>query len=140
MFYQNPPSFLGRDCFPNLSLLRTAFLLSLVAFSADARSQSYKSELETGGKVSLSVKSRNGRVSIIASDEQQKKVTIEATSAGLPVDAADLSTEAKGSSLNIEVRPRREQDRIDLVVRIPSRSKVNIESEEGAVDVVGNLE
>jgi VWFA-related protein len=139
MFFQNPASLSWRNSVPKLSSFLTA-LLCLGAFSADARSQSYKGELEAGEKVSLSVKSRNGRVSVIASDEQQKKVTIEATSTGLPVEAADLSTEAKGGSLNIDVRPRREQDRIDLVVRIPSRSKVIIESEDGAVDVVGNLE
>lgn len=100
----------------------------------------YKTEIDTGERVSLSVKSRNGRVSVIASDEQQKKVSIEATSTGLPVGSTDVVTAAKGGSLNIDVRPRREQDRIDLIVRIPSRSKVSIESEGGAVDVVGNVE
>src|SRR5262249_9652531 len=70
----------------------------------------------------------------------QNKVIIEATSTGLPVEASDVPTEAKHGSLNIDVRSRREQDRIDLVVRIPSRSKVTIESEDGAVDVVGNFE
>ncbi len=79
-------------------------------------------------------------MSVIASDEQQRKVTIEATSAGAPVDSADVQTTAKGDSLAIEVRARREQDRIDLIVRIPSRSKVRIDSEAGAVDVIGNLE
>jgi VWFA-related protein len=42
--------------------------------------------------------------------------------------------------VEVDVRARREQDRIDLVVRIPSRSKVRVESEAGAVDVVGNVE
>jgi len=90
----------------------------------NAFAQSFKSELETAEKVSLLVTSRNGRVSVIASDDQQKKVTIEATSSGLPVDPGDVVSVAKGASINIDVRPRREQDRIDVVVRIPSRSKV----------------
>ena len=98
--------------------------------------QSYSRELETSSeKVSLSIRNRNGRVSVIASDEQQKKVTIEATSAGAPVNSTDVQTAAKDGSLEIEVRARREQDRIDLIVRIPSRSKVRIDSEAGAVDV-----
>ena len=100
--------------------------------------QSYQRELDTSGKVSLSIKSRNGRVSVVAADEQ-KKVTIEATSAGRAVDSTDVQAAQKGESVAINVRDRGEQDRIDLVVHIPSRSRVKVESEAGAVDVVGNL-
>jgi VWFA-related protein len=42
--------------------------------------------------------------------------------------------------VEIEVRERRNKDRIDLVVRIPSRSKVTVETEAGSVDIVGNVE
>jgi len=53
----------------------------LAAFDVAAQStQGYRQELETGEKLSLSVKSRNGRVSVFASDEQTKNVTIEARS------------------------------------------------------------
>ena len=38
------------------------------------------------------------------------------------------------------MRDRREKDRIDVVVHVPARTKVKIESEAGAVDVVGNFE
>jgi VWFA-related protein len=101
--------------------------------------QTYQHEIETGDTVSLSVKSRNGRVSVIASDEQ-KKVTIEASSMGALVDLTDVHAVAKGGVVDIEVRDRRDNDRIDLVVHVPSRSKVKIESEAGSVDVVGNIE
>src|SRR6185312_7866501 len=47
---------------------------------------------------------------------------------------------AKGGDVNITVRDRREKDRIDLVVRVPVRTKVKVETEAGAVDVVGILE
>jgi VWFA-related protein len=102
--------------------------------------QSYQHEIETGDAVSLSVKSRNGRVSVIASDDQKKKVTIEASSMGALVDLTDVHAEAKGDVVDIEVRDRRDNDRIDLIVHVPSRSKVKIESEAGSVDVVGNIE
>ncbi len=105
-----------------------------------AFAQTFLRELEAPEKVSVSIKNRDGRVSVTASDEQQKKVTIEATSAGLPVEPSDVRVEAKGESIQIDVRARREQDRIDITVRIPSRSKVVVESEAGAVDVVGNVE
>lgn len=79
-------------------------------------------------------------MSVIAVDDLEKKVTLAASSPGAAVEAADIHTSAKGSSIDIEVRDRRDKDRIDLVVRIPARSKVKVEGEAGSVDVVGNFE
>jgi len=115
-------------------------VLSVVVFQLSAPAQTLQRQLEAPEKVSVSIKNRDGRVTVNASDEQQKKVTIEATSAGLPVGPSDVHVDAKGESIQIDVRARREKDRIDIVVRIPSRSKVTVESEAGAVDVVGNVE
>jgi VWFA-related protein len=112
----------------------------LLASTGVASAQSFVKELETPEKVSLSIKSKNGRVSVIASDDQQKKASIEARSAGKPIDSSEVKSEVKGNSLTIEVAERLNSDRIDLTVRVPSRSKVKIESEAGAVDVVGNFE
>jgi VWFA-related protein len=75
-------------------------------------------------------------VSVIAADEQKKNITIEASSPGALTDS-DIHTTAKGNTIDIEVHDRR--DRIDLVVRIPARSKVKVETEAGLVDIVGNV-
>ena len=115
-------------------------LVLLLGVGSSVFAQAYQRELDTPEKVSIIVKSRNGRVSVVASEEQQKKVTIEASSTGAAVDATDLLIEAKGASIEIDVRDRPERDRIDLVARIPVRSKVKVESENGAIDVIGNLE
>lgn len=117
-----------------------AAILSFPVFAFGASLQTYQREIDAGDKVTVVIKNRDGRVSVVASDDQERKVSIEATSAGLPVDAGDVTAETKGNRIEINVRERREQDRIDLVVRIPSRSKVEVESEAGAVDVVGNVE
>ena len=117
-----------------------ATILSFSVFAFGASLQTYQREIDAGDKVTVVIKNRDGRVSVVASDDQERKVSIEATSAGLPVDASDVTAETKGNRIEINVRERREQDRIDLVVRIPSRSKVEVESEAGAVDVVGNVE
>jgi len=120
--------------------LLIGLILLLVCAAEPAVAQTYRHEVDTGDKTTVSVKSRNGRVSVIATDDQQKKITLEATSAGALVDQTDVLTVAKGGDVNITVRDRREKDRIDLVVYVPARTKVKIESEAGAVDVVGNLE
>src|SRR4026209_28949 len=115
-------------------------LILLVGFCSSAFGQGYKSEIETPEKVSLVVKNIDGRVSVIASEEQQKKVTIDAKSTGAPVAAEDVKVESKGSDIHIDVRPRGEKNRIDLVVTIPTRSKVEVEGQAGAVDVIGSVE
>jgi VWFA-related protein len=141
MFYLNAPAAnLGRSYPRNTKLLFLFGLLVMPGLFSSVSAQSYRTELDTSEKISLTVKSRSGRVSVIASDEQKKKVSIEASSAGAPVSETDLHTVAKGSNLNIEVRDRRDKDRIDLIVRIPSRSKVIVDTQAGSVDIVGNVE
>lgn len=130
----------GRSLFPRLFLLSflAAVLIGLAGTSVSA--QSFHSELETPEKVTLVLRNRDGRVSVVATEEQQKKVSIEARSSGAPIDPTDIKFEAKGAHVEIEVRSRRPQDRIDIFVRVPIRSTVEIESEAGSVDVVGNVE
>lgn len=119
-------------------------VLSLAAvftsIAGQAHAQAYRQELDTPEKVSLKVKSRSGRVSVIAQDEQVKKVSIEANSSGAPVNASDVRVVAKENNIDIEVQDRRDRDRIDIIVRIPTRSRITIEGEAGSVDIVGNVE
>lgn len=112
----------------------------LAVFSCSALAQGFKQELEAPEKVELTVRNLDGRVSVIASAEQQKKVTVDARSAGDPIAPEDVKVEAKGANITVDVRPRGEKNRIDIVVTIPVRSKVNVEGKAGAVDVVGNVE
>jgi len=119
-------------------LAQLLFLLTGVCLSAFA--QGFKSELEAPEKVSLVVKNLDGRVSVVASEEQQKKVTIDARSTGLEVAPDDVKVVSKGGTFQIDVRPRGEKNRIDIVVTIPTRSKVEIEGQAGAVDVIGSVE
>ena len=124
---------------PKFIVLIGLLLLLIAAFDS-VSAQTYTREMDTAAKVSLSVKSRNGRVSVIASEDQLKKVSIEASSAGALVDSTDVHSVGKGGAINIEVRDRSDKNRIDLIVRIPSRSKVKVETQAGAVDIVGNVE
>lgn len=141
MLYRNPPAARPvRRCVPRTKSKALFGLLLLFAAVASVSAQTYRRDFDTAETVSLTVKSRSGRVSVIAIDGLQKKVLVEAGSPGLAVEPADVRTVAKGNSVDIEVRDRRDKDRIDLVVRIPPRSRVKVEGETGSVDVVGNLE
>ena len=120
--------------------LTLASALLLAVFSCTALAQGFKQELEAPEKVQLMVRNLDGRVSVIAAEAQQKKVTVDARSAGDAIAPDDVKVEAKGANITVDVRPRGEKNRIDVVVTIPVRSKVEIEGKAGSVDVVGNVE
>lgn len=130
--------------------------LSLCAW-AQASAQVFERELDAPGPVELRVKNRTGRVTVLAEDDL-KKVSLRATSAaGLGVGERDVRVTQGGGSFRVEVeregaaaRPadgrkvvasqaQVERERIDVVLRVPSRSRVWVETEAGAVDLVGNL-
>jgi VWFA-related protein len=141
MFYPKPPAARSvRRCISKTKIKTLFGLIILLSAATGVSAQTYRREFDTDETVSLTVKSRSGRVSVIAADDVQKKVTLEATSTGASIEPADVQAVAKGSSVNIEVRERRPNDRIDLVVHVPSRSRVKVEGEAGSVDVVGNVE
>ena len=122
-------------------LPRALFIaLLLTIFCGSAFAQGFKQELEAPEKIELTVRNLDGRVTVVASEEQQKKVTVDAKSAGDAIDPSDVKVEAKGGSFLVDVRPRGEKNRIDVVVTIPVRSKVDVEGKAGAVDIIGNVE
>jgi VWFA-related protein len=120
--------------------LTPVLLLLLAGSTCSAYAQGFKQELETVEKVTVSIKNVEGRVSVVASAEYQKKMSIEANSTGRSIAPEDVKVDSRGAKVTIEVRPRGEKDRIDLIVTIPERSKIEIEGLAGSVDVIGNVE
>src|SRR5688572_24733435 len=117
-----------------------ALLLILAGFACSAFAQGFKHELEVPEKVSVSIKNLEGRVTVFASAEHEKKLTVEAKSTGLAIAPEDVKVDPKGAKVTIDVRPRGENNRIDLIVTVPQRSKIEVEGQAGAVDVIGNVE
>ena len=116
-----------------LAIVIAAFVV--ISLPGSTNAQSYEREFSVGSKPSLTIKNRNGRVSVVTSDDQKDKALLQATSPGAPVTPSDISI----SGGVIAVRERRAADRIDLIVRVPARTRVRVESESGMVDVVGDL-
>jgi len=134
----------------NQTLLKLLCILSIGLFvclagTAAARAQVLERELAaTGGRVEIVVRNRAGRVTIVAAPaaEERKSVSLKAESPGQPVAEADVLTKASGGRIEIEVaesRSARERDRVDLLLRVPARSRVRIETGGGAADVSGPL-
>jgi VWFA-related protein len=126
--------------FAQVSSARIYILLVLLILVAPAApAQGLSREVEAPDKVSVSITNRNGRVSVTTGLDT-KKVIVNATSKGLTVGQDDVTTSVKGANVDIDVRARSEQNRIDLAVQVPPRARVKISSDSGAVDVVGNVE
>src|SRR5258708_15705401 len=77
-----------------------AFALCPVTMPA-VRAQAIQRELDTPEKVEVFIANRNGRVSVIAA-EDQKKVVVNASSTGAVVAAGDVRTTVKGNSVDID--------------------------------------
>ncbi|HEV2862623.1 MAG TPA: VWA domain-containing protein [Pyrinomonadaceae bacterium] len=117
--------------------------------------QAYERELDASGAVELRVRNRLGRVTVLA-EEEQKKVSLRATSPGKPFGEKDVRVEHSGGAVNVEVEReadaarisdgrkfsgnllQAERERIDVVLRVPARTRVRVETEAGAVDVLGH--
>jgi VWFA-related protein len=142
MFFQHLfPGIFSRLAFSLQRLFATGCgVIVLLCAANSTLAQGFEKEFNTAEKVTLTVKSLNGRVTVIASDEQEKIASVKATSTGAPIEPGDVRASGSGERVDIEVRSRRERDRIDITVRIPIRSRVKVEGEAGQVDVMGNVE
>ncbi|HEX8423886.1 MAG TPA: VWA domain-containing protein, partial [Pyrinomonadaceae bacterium] len=106
------------------------------------RAQGLEREFVAGAATVLSVKNLSGRVTIVAAaeGEERKSVSLRAESPGAAVGESDVVSKAAGGHIEIEVREgRAERDRVDLLLRVPQRVKVRVETRGGAVDVSGPL-
>lgn len=136
---------------------------------AHVRAQGFERELDVASEqLTLTVKNRTGRVTVQASEEQQKKLSIRARSPlDAPVSEKDVRVSTEGGRLEIKVEretavspavagngtggnssgtaPTRagaaslDRNRIDIVLLVPTRTRLRVETEGGAVDVVGPL-
>lgn len=120
-------------------LLIVCFVLLFCFPSITASAQqSFQKDFDAREKVEITITNRNGRV-ILVSSEEQEKVSVSAVSKGAAIGEKDLEISASGGKIEITVKERKEQDRIDLTVKTPKRAKVKITSDGGAVSVLGNL-
>ena len=88
-------------------------ILAVTTLSLPAFAQGYKTELETPEKVSIAIKNLDGKVSVIASEQQQKKVSIDASSTGAPVTTDDVKVDPHRNAI-LHQRAR-EPDRDNVV-------------------------
>jgi VWFA-related protein len=152
---------------PCARLLSKPFFAGLVLYAfvyacaggVVCRAQGFERELDAPEQVELVVKNRHGRVTVLASEEQQRKVSVRAASPGALPTERDVRVERVGARISINVERETgaptaavvgtsaegrmasaaERNRIDVTVRVPLRARVRVETEAGAVDIVGGV-
>lgn len=160
MFYRPSAAPLGaRARFASAALPALLLLAATFGGPLCVRAQTFERDVDVPSEeITLTIKNRTGRVTVTASEEQQKKVSIRARAPqDVPVTERDVRVSSEGGRLEIRVerevaapaatnRPAAQsaaranaldRDRIDIVVQVPARARVRVETEVGAVDVVG---
>ena len=107
----------------------------LILFPISSPAQNFESEfpLKTGG--TIEIVNLFGRVEIQAQNGLEDKGLITANSA-----ESDLKIESSGGKMRLEVVPSNQQNRIDLTIKIPERTRIKVKTGEGEVKISGNFE
>lgn len=108
------------------------------ALSILVSGQDFKKDfpIVTGGK--LEIKNLSGRVELQADDELENEIFLEVTAEkGFTVE--NIKAAAFGKNLSIEILSENKSNRIDLKLRVPNRIKVQVETDEGEIRLVGSF-
>jgi VWFA-related protein len=125
----------------------TVIHLVLFGLAAAAFGQAVERKLPFASGGSVEIINRYGRVDVKALPPVEledgtaapvNELTMTARSASAILEK-DISIEPGKSRIKIEVKPADASKRIDLVVQLPERSNINIETGDGAVMVDGDL-
>jgi VWFA-related protein len=116
--------------------------LYVCAAACTVAAQGLHRELPTQGRAEIVIKNTTGRVTVVAAsaDADVKTVSLKAETPGKSLAEADVLSKVSGGRVEIEVvGARAERDRVDLILSIPARSRLRVETTSGAVDVSGAL-
>jgi VWFA-related protein len=122
-----------------LCAMASLALLLGAAAPTGASGQALERDFDSQEKPLVSIRNHNGRVVVIATDDQKKKISFKAESTGTQVSDADIRKTPNREWIEFDVKARSERDRIDVTFRVPSGSRVRVESDFGAVDVIGKF-
>lgn len=116
------------------------FLFFAFVFGVRAQNAARDFALEIGA--SVEIENLYGRVSVAAEEigengETKAFVSIESAK---ELKDSEIVTKNKDGKLEIVVKPQDVKARVDLIVKVPVRSKISITTRDGEVAVSGNLE
>lgn len=114
------------------------FLKITLSLSVSLQAQGFnrKYPIERGGLVEI--KNLCGRLEVQTEDKAESNVSVAIRSSG-DFSESDLRVESSKSKLKLEVIPRSSKIRVDIEVKLPPRLRVRLQSEKGAVHIIGDF-
>jgi VWFA-related protein len=118
--------------------MRTTWIISLLLLTLGVQAQKLQRDFDVKGSPQISVVNPYGRVSLIADEALNGKISVSADS---PQEIAkdDISFVATAASLDIQIVQLKSKKRIDVTVRVPVRSRVKVKTESGEVQIGGDI-
>lgn len=121
-----------------LAFIRSLSILSVIsAFWLSAKAQDIVRPLTVGESGTVAIVNKYGRVDVRAMPSADGKPVESKLTASSLTGVSDA--EVKLSSGAITVEPKDKRKRIDLILVLPERINIRIETLEGAVDLRGNF-
>ncbi|MBK9766025.1 MAG: VWA domain-containing protein [Chloracidobacterium sp.] len=121
------------------SLFRTFATVISMAFAATVvAAQDVVRELKLAPGASIEIVNRSGRVAVIAESGDDVVSKLVATSPKA-LSETELKITSSGGRAVIVIVPADPKKRIDVVVTVPERVSINVETRDGAVEVSGNI-
>ncbi len=119
-------------------LSQISIALFILSLSVIASAQDFKKDFTvyTGG--TIEVINLSGKVDIQTDDEIENEVYLE-VKAEKGFSEENIKAESTGKKVSIEILNENTSNRIDVKLRVPSRVKVKIETNEGEIRLVGSF-
>ncbi len=116
-------------------------ILVFLVLAIPAAAQDVVRELALGPAPAVDVINHYGRVALIATPDVKGAANLGKLTAKSPAGVAESEikiTRSEGRA-SIEVLTKNSKKRIDLVISVPARAVIKVETEAGAVDISGNF-
>lgn len=115
------------------------YLIITAAFLTLAQAQNIEREFTVRIGGSIEIKNLYGRIDVKAIEENQDKVTLK-TDSDQKLSDSNIKIDYVGSKLKIETSSQKSDARIDLILQIPVRLKVRVETDQGQISIAGDFE
>ncbi|WP_352430866.1 VWA domain-containing protein [Pyrinomonas sp.] len=112
-------------------------LLFVALVVSEQRGRAQQREIPLPVDARLTVRNREGRIKIVALEEQ-KAVTL-VVQGRASASSAEEAVTVRTVGRSVEIEPVVDKERVDLLLRVPTRARVRAISGSGAIDLIGDF-
>ncbi len=113
-------------------------VLAVFIAAEGSGAQTLSREFSLGSVRVIEIKNLYGRVEVETEDEREGLIALSISGSKMLSDK-DLRIEDENGKLRIEVLPQGPDVRVDFVVKMPPRGRVELETKEGAIHLIGDF-